>query len=153
MSRSLVHIVSHLNMVSRTESKHMPVEMKFKCSNIVYSVANKPRKYKLQRYVWNQTKAQEYFAMTFWEVSALFEHAINLIDIDIEAALQKFSEEICREGHCWQEIAVVGNNKNNLWFDHECRVNWHLLQHTLRMYNKSCNMVEAVVIRKYWEQT
>ena len=28
-SRSLVHMVSHLNVVSRTESKHMPVEMKF----------------------------------------------------------------------------------------------------------------------------
>ena len=63
MSRNLVHMVSHLNVVSRIESKHMPVEMKFKLSNTFYDVANKPRKYQLQRYVWDQTKAQEYSAM------------------------------------------------------------------------------------------
>ena len=41
MSRSLVHMASHLNMVSRIESKHMPVETKFKRLNTFYDVANK----------------------------------------------------------------------------------------------------------------
>ena len=41
MSRSLVHMASHLNVVSRIESKHMPVEMKFKRLNTFYDVANK----------------------------------------------------------------------------------------------------------------
>ena len=45
------------------------------------------------------------------DISALFEHAVNLIDIDIEAALQKFNEEIYRAGHCMQRIVVVGNDK------------------------------------------
>ena len=95
MSRSLVHMVSHLRVLSRIESKHMPIEMNFKLLNTFYDVANKPRKYKLQRCVWDETKAQEYSAMYSSEdISALFEHAVNLIDTDIEAALQKFSEGI-----------------------------------------------------------
>ena len=123
MSRSLVHMVSHLNVVSRTESKHMPVEMKFKLLNTFYDVANKPRKYQLQRYVRDQTKAQDYSAMYSSEdISSLFEHAVNLIGIDTEAALQKFNEGIYRAGHCMQRTVVVGNDKNNPWFDHECRV-------------------------------
>ena len=142
-------MVSHLNVVSRTESKHMPVEMKFKHFNTFYDVANKPRKYKFQRYVSNQTKAQEYSAMYSSEdISALFEHAVNLIDNDIEAALQKFNEGIYRAGPCMQRTVVVGNDKNNPWFDHECRVKRRLLRQTLRKYNKACNTVETADLRK-----
>ena len=153
MSRSLVHMVSHLNVVSRIESKHMPAEMKFKLLNTFYDVANKPRKYKLQRYVWDQTKAQEYSAMYSSEdISALFKHAFNLIDIDIEAALQKFNEGIYRAGHCMQRTVVAGNDKNNPWFDHECRVKRRLLRQTLRKYNKACNMVETADLRKKYSE-
>ena len=56
MSRSLVHMVSHLHVVSRIEPNHMPAEIKFKLLNTFHDVANKPRKYKLQKYVWDQTK-------------------------------------------------------------------------------------------------
>ena len=153
MSRSLVHMVSHLNVVSRTESKHMPVEMKFKLLNTFYDVANKPRKYQLQRYVRDQTKAQEYSATYSSEdISALFEHAVNLIDIDIEAALQKFNEGIYRAGHCMQRTVVVGNDKNNPWFDHECRVKRRLLRQTLRKYNKACNTIETADLRKKYSE-
>ena len=154
MSRSLVHMVSHLHVVSRIESKHMPVEMTFKLSNTFYDVANKPRKYQLQRYVWDQTKAQEYSATYSSEdISALFEHAVNLIDIDIEAAPQKFNEGIYRAGHCMQRTVVVGNDKNNPWFDHECRVKRRLLRQTWRNYNKACNTIEtADLSKKYSEQ-
>ena len=153
MSRNLVHMVSHLNVVSRIESKHMPVEMKFKLLNAFYDVANKPRKYKFQRYVWDQTKAQEYSAMYSSEdISALFDHFVNLIYTDIEAALQKFNEGIYRAGHCMQRTVVVGNDKNNPWFDHECRVNRRLLRQTLRKYNKTCNTVETVDLRKKYSE-
>ena len=82
------------------------------------------------------------------DISALFEHFVNLIDIDTEAALQKFNEGIYRAGHCMQRTVVVGNNKNNPWFDHECRVKRRLLRQTLRKYNKACNTVETVDLRK-----
>ena len=146
-------MVSHLHVVSRIESKHMAVEMKFKLLNTFYDVANKPRKYQLQRYVWDQTKAQEYSATYSSEdISALFEHAVNLIDIDIEAAPQKFNEGIYRAGHCMQRNVVVGNDKNNPWFDHECRVKRRLLRQTLRNYNKACNTIETADLRKKYSE-
>ena len=39
-----------------------------------------------------------------------------------------------------QKTVVVGNDKNNLWFDHECREKRQSLRETLRKYNKSYNM-------------
>ena len=49
----------------------------------------------------NQVKAHGYVAMYSSEdVSVLFEHAIDLIDVDIEAVLQKFNEGVRRLGHC-----------------------------------------------------
>ena len=67
-------------MVSRIESKHMPAEIKFKRSNKFHDIANKPVLYQLQKYVWDQTKPQEYFAMYSSEdVPALFEPAANLM--------------------------------------------------------------------------
>ena len=38
MSKCLVHLASHLNVVPRTESKHMPEEMKFKLSCELHDV-------------------------------------------------------------------------------------------------------------------
>ena len=123
----------------------MPVEMKFKLLHKFHDAANKPRKYKLQRYEWDQQKAQEYSTMYSSEdISALFEHAVNLIDIDIEAALQKFNEGIYRAGHCMQRTVVVGNDKNNPWFDLEAAfvtTNFEKIQQSLQ-YGRSCGSKE-----------
>ena len=68
------------------------------------------------------------------DVSALFEHAIDLIDVDKEAALQKFKEGIRRAGHCMQRNFVVGSEKSSPWFDSECKEKRRLLRKTLRKY-------------------
>ena len=41
------------------------------------------------------------------DISALFEHVVNLIDIDTEASVQKFNEGIYRAGHCMQRTVVT----------------------------------------------
>ena len=64
----------------------------------------KSSKFTLQKYVWDQVEAHDYFAANFSEVSALFEHAIDLIDVDTEAALQKFKEGIRRAGTVCREL-------------------------------------------------
>ena len=85
------------------------------------------------------------------DISALFEHAVNLIDTDTGASLQKFNEGIYRTGHCMQRTVVT--MKNNPWFEHECRVKRRLLRQTLRKYNKACNTVETEDLeKKYSEQ-
>ena len=86
------------------------------------------------------------------DISTLFEHAVNLIDIDTEAAIHKFNEGNYRAGHCMLRTVVAGNVKDNLWFDHECRVKRRLLRQTLRKYNKACNTVEAADLRKEYQE-
>ena len=41
------------------------------------------------------------------DISALFEHAVNLTDVDTEASLQKFNEGSYRAGHCMQRTVVT----------------------------------------------
>ena len=92
--KSHVHLASHLNMVSRIESKHMPAEIKFKRSNKFHDIVNKPILCKLQKYVWDQTKPQEYFAMYSSEdVSALFEHAANLMILILRPLFRNLMRE------------------------------------------------------------
>ena len=52
-----------------------------------------------------------------------------------------------------QRTVVVGNDKNNVWFDHECREKRRSLRETLRKYNKSYNnYVEAADRRKEYSE-
>ena len=51
-----------------------------------------------------------------------------------------------------QRTVVVGNDKNNPWFDHECRVKRRLLRQTLRKYNKAFNTVETADLRKKYSE-
>ena len=78
----------------------MLTEMKFKFSCELHDVVKKTSKFTLQKYVWDQVKAHDYFVMYSSGVSAPFEHAIDLINADVETALQKFHEGMRGAGHC-----------------------------------------------------
>ena len=87
------------------------------------------------------------------DVSALFEHAIDLIDVDKEAALQKFKEGIRRAGHCMQRTFVDGSEESSPWFNNKCREKRRLLWKTLGKYNKASSVVEAADLRaEYTDQ-
>ena len=55
------------------------------------------------------------------DVALIFEQATELININIDAALEEFNDGINRAKECMMKILTLGKIKNNLWFDSECR--------------------------------
>ena len=95
MSRCLVHLGLQLSIVPKIDSKHMPVKMSLKLPRTVSGTDAKPKTYKVQKYIWNTEKSQQYFdTCSSDDVSSLFKDAVGLSDVDIEAALSKFTDGI-----------------------------------------------------------
>ena len=138
MSRCLVHLGLQLSIVPKIDSKHMPVKMSLKLPSTVSGTDAKPKTYKVQKYIWNTEKSQQYFdTCSSDDVSSLFKDAVGLIDVDIEAALSKFTDGIRKAGHCMQKTVTVGKNKGSPWFDGECKNKRRLVRQCLRRYQKS----------------
>ena len=138
MSRCLVHLGLQLSIVPKIDSKHMPVKMSLKLPSTVSGTDAKPKTYKVQKYIWNTEKSQQYFdTCSSDDVSSLFKDAVGLIDVDIEAALSKFTDGIRKAGHCMQRTVTVGKDKGSPWFDGECKNKRRLVRQCLRRYHKS----------------
>ena len=111
VSRSLVQFCIHLNVMPRIESKHMPVEMKMRISKTLMTDYRKNSTFKVKKIVWDHTYAQTYYEMLLSEVTLIFEQATELININIDAALEKFNDGINRAGECMKKTITLGKIK------------------------------------------
>ena len=55
--------------------------------------------------------AQTYYEMFLSEVTLIFEQATELININIDAALEKFNDGINRAGECMKKTITLGKIK------------------------------------------
>ena len=80
LSRCLVHMGTRLAVISNTESKHMPVELELELVGKNDVSVERQRKVKIQKYIWDANKVQDYSDMFFTEeVSALLHRRLNLL--------------------------------------------------------------------------
>ena len=70
-----------------------------------------------------------------------------MINVNVDAALEKFNEGIIIAGQCLEKTLTVGIIKNNPWFDFECRGKRGKLRHALRTFTKGNIEVEASELR------
>ena len=125
LSRCLVHLGTRLAVIPNTESKHLPVELELELVGKNDVSVERQRKVKIQKYIWDANKAQDYYDMFFTkEVSALFTQATELINDDVEAAVKVFNSAVKLAGDdCMQAVVLV----EKPWFYLECtekRVKW-----------------------------
>ena len=69
LSRCLVHLGTRLAVIPNSESKHMPVELELELVGKNYVSVERQRKVKIQKYIWDANKAQDYYDMFFYERS------------------------------------------------------------------------------------
>ena len=101
LSRCLVHLGTRLAVIPNTESKHMPVELELELVGKNDVSVERQRKVKIQKYIWDANKAQDYYDVFFTkEVSALFTQATELINDDAEAAVKVFNCAARLAGDC-----------------------------------------------------
>ena len=81
------------------------------------------------------------------EVTLISEQATELININIDAALDKFNDGINRAGECMKKTITLGKIKNNLWFDSECREKRAKVRQALRKFIKNSTETGANELR------
>ena len=81
------------------------------------------------------------------EVTLIFEQATELININIDAALEKFNDGINRAGECMKKTIKLGKIKNNLWFDSKCREKRAKARLALRKFIKNSTKTGANELR------
>jgi hypothetical protein len=136
LSDSIIKYASELRVISKVESKHMPVQMNLMVNNNkIKTVNTKAYTEPVYRYIWNNDHANVYFnTFDSLEVSDILKEATNLITVNIETALEKFNECIYYAGMCMRKKIKLGVVKNNPWFDQECKETKSSLRRALRSY-------------------
>ena len=69
LSRCLVHLGTRLAVIPNIESKQMPVELELEFVGKNDVSVERQRKVKIQKYIWDANKAQDYYDMFFYERS------------------------------------------------------------------------------------
>ena len=138
LSRCLFECAIKLRILPRIDSKHLPVEFIFDASEKSNTIRDRITTVEIEKYRWNQEKADEYcHSLLSNEISFIFDKATDLIDVDIEAALDKFNEGIILAAQCMKRTFKFGNKiKNSPWFDAECRKMRSDVRLSLRKYTK-----------------
>ena len=80
----------------------MPVKMSLKLPSTVIGTDAKPNRYRVQKYIWNAQKAQQYCASDTCpsnDVSSLSKHAVGSVGVDTEAVLSKSMDGFRKAGH------------------------------------------------------
>ncbi|MCB4763941.1 MAG: reverse transcriptase family protein, partial [Sulfurovum sp.] len=132
----LVHLGSRLAVIPNIESKHMPVELELELVGKNDVSVERQRKVKIQKYIWDANKAQDYYDMFFTkEVSALFTPATELISYDAEAAVKVFNDTVKLAGDSMKRTVTSGNVSGKPWFDHECTEKRRVVRKALRKFN------------------
>ena len=105
----------------------MPVELELELVGKNDVSVERQRKVKIQKYIWDANKAQDYYMFFTKEVSALFTQATELINDDVEAAVKVFNSAVKLAGNCMKMTVTSGNISGKPLFDLECtekRSNW-----------------------------
>ena len=117
----------------RIESDHMPVEL--------YLRSLKEKEFSednedvcINKFVWNPSNVQAFKdSFNSDEARTRLKHAINMIDVDINNALQVFNSSIKEMAECMKKRMVVNKHrKSHDWFDSECSINRRNVRKQLR---------------------
>ena len=132
----------NLNVLERIESCHMPVvlSIKFPNEDIVdtqETVTNEV----FEKFIWDQEKAQQYGgSLSSASSRRLLDEALQLIDLDINLALNKFNELIkLTAASMKKRIRPNCFRKERKWFDQECINFRKKVRKALRRYRRSLN--------------
>ena len=125
----------------RIESDHMPVELYLRSLKEKEFIEDN-EDVCINKFVWNPSNVQAFKdSFNSDEARTRLEHAINMIDVDINNALQVFNSSIKEMAECMKKRTVVNKHgKSHDWFDSECSINRRKVRKQLRKYRRMLNV-------------
>ena len=120
------------------ESDHMPVELYLRNLKEKEFIEDN-EDVCINKFVWNPSNVQAFKdSFNSDEARTRLEHAINMIDVDINNALQVFTSSIKEMAECMKKRIVVNKHrKSHDWFDSECSINRRNVRKQLRKYRRT----------------
>ena len=144
LSSDLYALVSDsckLTINERIDSSHLPVVLSISFPNENVSKASDNRfSVCSERYLWNSNHSEEFKNKLIQEnTRRQLERAIDLIDVDVDCALDVFNDCLKEVAECMKKRIVVGKKSKQDWFDHECVMSRRKVRKALRKYCRSPN--------------
>jgi hypothetical protein len=138
-----------LNIIERIETNHLPVSLTVKISTqnslLQTSIQTAQSNY-VDVYQWNESKESIFKAAALDDVTKQQLHdAMNTIDIDVNLALEKFHDCLKNISVCMKKRKRIGEyNKQQDWFDIECKNTKKDIGKLLKRYRKSLSYEDRV---------
>ena len=91
---------------------------------------------KLKKYIWCHNKSDD-FTACLWsdQTKTCFSEAEELIEADISSSILKFSEGLLTAVECMKKTIVIGKERQQIWFDLECKQSRQVVRQYLRNYH------------------
>ena len=135
---------SYFSIIERIESPHMPLKFTvFLDNKYVYNSQERKNVTVIEKFCW-QTDYEEIYKdnLNSLQTQTLFDKAIDMIDFDINNALDIFNEAIRACALCMRKRIRIDNNgyaKSKNWFDNDCVQKRKEVRRLLRRFRKSLN--------------
>jgi hypothetical protein len=147
----LIIDTSFFHVDNRIESDHMPLQFCAKCKHD-YAVAKQlvNETEVVVKYQWNTELAHNFIhKMTSDEVKQRMHHAENLLDTDINLAVDIFTKCIKEQAQDMKRRIKTDRKRKNEWFDDECWLVRKNVRKLLRNFRKSFSASDR---REYCKQ-
>ena len=124
-SYALIRSTCELCVIGRTESDHMLFTFRVRFPKV--NTCNAEACYQeqiIEKFVWYSGNEQVFTSlMRTGETPAMLGRAIDLIDFDLDEALNLFDSCIKEKAECMKkQIRINKSRKPDKWFDWECKV-------------------------------
>ena len=138
----------HLEVLDRTESKHLPVKMSIDVSVLHTDVNNEHMNSnaRIEIYRWRDENRNMYFEnITKESFKTLIADAMNCIYVNPDIALNRFNECIKDAAMCMKSVILPNKTKEQQWFDNECKIKRREVRKYLRHFNNSTVKVNKMI--------
>ena len=132
-----------LRVLERIDSDHMPVvaRVSFPFENKCNGSNSENERVVIRKFVWNDANAGVYYDNLCNDATHVrLIHAMDLVDVDINKALDVFNECIKQCATCMKKDIIIDSTKpQSGWFDQECTNKKRFVRKMLRISRRSLN--------------
>lgn len=142
-SRSLYLVLNEMCVLDRIDSKHMPISCSIQCRK--QPVPPEKDIPVISKLVWSDDKLDAFAeALNSLDNAGEFDKAKNLIDVDIDQAIEAFTHTLTSAASCMTKKQTNSRKTKNDWFDDECREKRKETRKALRLFWKSLSSADRI---------
>jgi len=138
---AIIYETCSLNVVENIDSHHLPITLltHLPTENVILTPETSINTTYISKYVWDSEYLQKFQSnLKSTEMRTRFEQAVEMIDTNINQALNLFNDCI-RDAALLMKRRIIINGKKKLhtWFDMECKDQRRMVRKCLKIYRRT----------------